>query len=133
MEGYAQIAARMSRHPNLAMVRGFKAVAIQNILYLQAELHHLESEYHKVVKADKESGSEDSQIYSRDWYTLSRSIDVDHDGGAGSKQWSLVLQIREVLEKYNTAIAQQAFSQSLAVPPTSDIDVLSQHNNAYSA
>jgi hypothetical protein len=57
-EGYAQIAWRMSRHPDLAIVRRFRAMNLQNILYLQAELNELEDTLKQQEEIDRSSSNE---------------------------------------------------------------------------
>jgi hypothetical protein len=101
MEGYAKIASRMATYPELAIVRRFKRLSMQNILYLQAQLHHLEKQLHSLAQADIQSTSEQRKLYSQDWYTLSQSIESS-DSLHKKDQWELVLQIREVLKEYST-------------------------------
>jgi hypothetical protein len=107
MEGYAKLASRMATHPELAIVRGFKAMGIQNILYLQAELQHLEIELQKCSKADMQSSNKTRQLYSRDWKTLGGSLapsqgeSSDPGDPEEGKQWKVMLRIREVLERYS--------------------------------
>jgi hypothetical protein len=104
MEGYAKLASRMATHPELAIVRSFKAIGIQNILYFQAELQYLEIELQKCSKADMQSSCKSRQLYSRDWKTLSSYSAASHGESGDSeegKQWKIMLRIREVLEKYS--------------------------------
>jgi hypothetical protein len=75
MEGYAKIASRMALHPELAIVRRFKQLSMQNVLYLQAQLHHLEKQLHGLAQSDINSTSGPRQLYARDWYSLSQSIE----------------------------------------------------------
>jgi hypothetical protein len=104
MEGYAKLASRMATHPELAIVRSFKAIGIQNILYLQAELQHLEIELQKCSKADMQSSNKARQLYSRDWKTLGGSVAPSQGESSDpeeGKQWKVMLRIREVLERYS--------------------------------
>lgn len=100
MEGYAKIASRMVAYPELAIVRRFKQLNIQNVLYLQAQLHHLEKQLYSLAKVDIQSSSEQRKLYSRDWYTLSQSLESSDELHRGD-QWELVLQIRQVLKEYS--------------------------------
>lgn len=51
MSGYAAIAKRMSLGSDLSAVRQFSELNYRNILYLQAELTHLEDEWAKLEQA----------------------------------------------------------------------------------
>ena len=57
-EGYAQIAWRMSVFPELATTRRFRALNMQNLPYLQAELNELEEAIHRQEQIDRDSQSE---------------------------------------------------------------------------
>jgi hypothetical protein len=87
MDGYAQLAWRMSVHGDLAVVRRFAALNIQNILYLQAELVHLEERLREKERANSSSENETLRWYARDWQTLSRG--QSHEGEDES-QWRLL-------------------------------------------
>lgn len=52
MKGYAKIASLMGKYPEVAMVRQFGALNVQNILYLQAELVTLEHDFRKLEAAN---------------------------------------------------------------------------------
>jgi hypothetical protein len=98
MEGYAKLAALMGDHPEVAIFRRFGAVNAQNLLYLQAELTHLELKLRKYAKEDANSRHHKRVLYSTDWQTLSESIIVpDND----DKQWNTILTIRERLREYS--------------------------------
>jgi hypothetical protein len=51
--GYAQLASLMGAHPEVAVFRRFGALNAQNLLYLQAELTHLELELRSTAGANK--------------------------------------------------------------------------------
>jgi hypothetical protein len=79
--------------------RQFQASAARDLLYLQAELVHLESEYQKVSKSDRETGEEDERhLYAFEWWHLSQS----ENRGLGGEQWALALEIRRKLREYCT-------------------------------
>jgi hypothetical protein len=99
MEGYAQLAWRMSVHGDLAIVRRFAALNIQNILYLQAELVHLERRLREKEIASNRSENERLRWHARDWQTLSQD---QAPGGEDECQWRLWLRIRERLREYST-------------------------------
>ena len=97
MEGYAKVASMMGRHSELAILRRFGQLNLQNLLYLQAELVHLEAELKVLADADMSFDTSIRNFYSKDWFTLSQSK-IDGD----DRQWQKVLQIREKLEIYST-------------------------------
>ncbi|KAF2195547.1 hypothetical protein K469DRAFT_616292 [Zopfia rhizophila CBS 207.26] len=103
MEGYAKIAALMGTHPEFAIVRSFRALNIQNMLYLQAEITHLEAQLRRLVEDDFASGNRPH--HAHDWWTLSQRDEVDD-----ASQWEAVLKIREKLEKYNDALLKHSAS-----------------------
>ncbi|MCJ1437533.1 hypothetical protein MMC27_006920 [Xylographa pallens] len=78
---------------------------MQNLLYLQAELTHLESELDRLAKADIDQGNSGDQIKS--WYTRNWIILGNVYGNTGNKQWQKMLQIRKKLKEYNSFFLQQ--------------------------
>ncbi len=101
MEGYAKLAALMGAHPEVAILRRFGALNAQNLLYLQAELTLLESDLRHFSAEDSTSHDPDRNLYSRDWYVLSRSNDgANRDESAGT-QWRIMLKIRDKLKEYS--------------------------------
>jgi len=99
MEGHAKVAQLMSQHPELAIARRFGHLNMQNLLYLQAELVHLEAEYKKIAEDDhRNPGRLD---FAKDWLSLSQS-----DDEADLEQWEKLLEIRPKLKEYNDCFAQ---------------------------
>jgi hypothetical protein len=94
MEGYAKIASLMSHHHELAIFRRFGTFNLQNLLYLQAELTHLEEDLKEVVKRDQ--ADQGRYFYTKHWYSLAHSEDDEE-----KEQWDKVLQIREKLKEYS--------------------------------
>lgn len=101
MEGYAKLASLMGPHPEVAILRRFGALNAQNLLYLQAELVALEDDLRAIAAEDSASDDPDRAIYSRDWYTLSKSKSRTADGEDAGRQWQTVLCIREKLKEYS--------------------------------
>lgn len=98
----------MAKHQH-AIFRSYRSLAARDLLFMQAEIFQLETQYEKIAKEDKSSNSE-RQFYDRAWSMLStgetrssRSTDIekiyDEIGGSG-KQWALALEIREKLKNY---------------------------------
>lgn len=98
MEGYAKLASIMGSHPEVAILRRFGALNVQNLLYLQAELVALEDDLRAIAAEDNASRDPNRAIYSRDWHTLSNS---KNHGETAGKQWQIVLSIREKLKEYS--------------------------------
>jgi|SRR5450432_1275086 hypothetical protein len=94
MEGYAKIASLMSHHRELAIFRRFGTLNLQNLLYLQAELTHLEEDLEELVEKDQTELSR--LFYTKHWYSLAHSEDDEE-----KEQWDKVLQIREKLKEYS--------------------------------
>lgn len=93
MEGYPQIVRLMGQYGELAILRKFNNMSIQNLLYMQAELMHLEEKYELI--STKEAECPCRPFKSRDWWSLTQP---DDDGK--TEQWDTVLEIRAALEKY---------------------------------
>jgi hypothetical protein len=100
-EGYAKIATLMSHHDELAIFRRFSRLNLQTLLYLQAELTHLEADLKQLSIRDQ--ADQNRAVYSKYWWYLAQSED-DHDD---KQQWNKVLQIREKLKEYSTKIPVQ--------------------------
>ncbi|KAF7898809.1 hypothetical protein EAE99_012344 [Botrytis elliptica] len=82
MRGYNKIASFMSRYPESAIIFG-----------LQIDLKELEN-------ANDRSPDAGRANFSRDWFELSTTDEVD----GSEEQWKLVLKIREKLREYNEAV-----------------------------
>jgi hypothetical protein len=98
MNGYSKLASLMGAHPALASFRRFSTLNAKNLLYLQAELVHLENKLRKCVEADNASGHVDRVLYERDWQSLFESSTTP---GGNSEQWETVMRIRSVLKEYS--------------------------------
>jgi hypothetical protein len=96
VEGYPALAWRISLFPQTGIFRRFGALNARNLLYLQAELHDLEQKLVHAEKTDKSRGRGD---FCKDWQDLSESINTNNE--EESKQWRLVLKIREKLKEYS--------------------------------
>jgi hypothetical protein len=88
----------MTDVPDLAIFRRFQSLNLQNLLYLQAELVHLEAKLQNQAVADAQSGSDTRKLHSRDWYRLSHS----HEYPDGDRsQWEIIRAIRPKLKEYS--------------------------------
>jgi hypothetical protein len=94
MAGYSKLASFMTEkhYPTL---RTYRHLAVRDLLYLQAELCHLEYKYNSVAKKDA-AVSDERQYYDRDWLHLKLS---EHRGFCG-EQWTVAVEIRAKLQEY---------------------------------
>jgi hypothetical protein len=94
MAGYTKLASFMieKHHP---ILRKYRHLAVRDLLYLQAELCHLEYKYDSVAKKDAAVGDE-RQYYDRDWLHLEKS----ECRGFGGEQWTAAVEIRAKLREY---------------------------------
>ncbi|KAK0109283.1 hypothetical protein ONS96_003103 [Cadophora gregata f. sp. sojae] len=121
VEGYPKLACHMGRYEQSAIYRRFGSLNSQNILYLQAELVHLERRLRRAENEDSASPDGNRSKYSRDWYWLN-SYATDE----GSDQWEIILNIRHMLKDYNNAIIQQSVMSHLADPGHQDLRCLQE-------
>ena len=96
MEGYTKVAELMATHPEFAILRRFKALNMQTLLYLQAEITHLEADLHEIAMRDIRHSNRENYAY--DWWSLSGGVGGQEDD---TEQWDKILAIREKLEKYS--------------------------------
>ena len=93
--GYPKLAKRMELIPEIAIFRRFGFLNQLNALYMQAELKHLEEKLKKVQRKDSQSDGEE-KYFTKDFFFLNES------GESRGEQFSLVMSIREKLDKYST-------------------------------
>jgi hypothetical protein len=65
-EGYAKLGLLMGECPELAIFRRYAALNAQNILYLQAEILHLEIQFRKFAQEDQTAEEQKRKDYSLD-------------------------------------------------------------------
>ncbi len=94
MEGYAKLAQLMANQDEFAILRRFRVLNMQNLLYLQADLTHDEAELVELANRDARNG--DRQFHMKDWWSLSQGGEED-----GREQWEKFLEMRDKLEKYS--------------------------------
>lgn len=100
MEGYAKLGLLMGDYPELAIFRRYAALNAQNILYLQAELAHLESRLRNFAEEDEKSNVEKRKDYSKDWYSLQKSM-LTPGAEDNGRQWETFVKIRAKLKEYS--------------------------------
>jgi hypothetical protein len=94
MEGYAKVAQLMGNQEEFAILRRFRVLNMQKLLYQQAEIIHLEDEINQLAKRDSSHG--ERQFHAKDWWSLSQ-------GGEGEdlEQWYKFLELSGKLEQYS--------------------------------
>lgn len=96
VKGYPKLAARMEILPELTIFRRFGALNAQNLLYMQAELAHLEKKLKERQRDDSDNPSGKISRYATNWFWLNASEGTDDD-----VQLKLILRIRAVLKEYS--------------------------------
>ncbi|KAI1655916.1 hypothetical protein F4813DRAFT_365737 [Daldinia decipiens] len=115
MIGYAAIANLMSNSSDLTLLRSFSSLNYQNILYLQAELTHLEQLWREKEAEIQNSTKEDMRERSpHDWAELQKDAEV----------WAQFLQLRNKLKEYNEALIQQHTVAHFEKPSKRSLKVL---------
>lgn len=94
MKGYTKLAGFMTEKHH-TVVKKYQHLAVRDLLYLQAEICHLEHEYDLIAKRD-ECRDDERQYYDREWWYLENS----KSRGFDSEQWAMALKIREKLREY---------------------------------
>jgi len=92
MEGYAKVANLMASQSEYAILRRFRVLNMQNLLYLQAEITHLETDLIQLANRDARHG--DRRFFAMDWWSLHQGEDTE--------QWAKVLEIRNKLNEYSS-------------------------------
>ena len=96
MADYNKLAALVGTHQELALFRKYGALNAKNLLYMQAELTHLQSELARIELEDKYSEDPRKATYITSVFDLR-----DSDGTSRDLQWRKILEIREKLKVYS--------------------------------
>ncbi|KAL4941869.1 hypothetical protein BDV06DRAFT_222700 [Aspergillus oleicola] len=119
MEGYDRLASLMTSDKGLSIFRSFQSLQAKNLLYLQAEIAIKEKELKNIVKDDRES-----QDKYREKYSCSVRLLKGREGP--SEQWVKWEELRVLLDKYNTALAQYSDLLRFKPPHKRDLKVFKQ-------
>jgi Family of unknown function (DUF6594) len=103
--GWPELAKLIAENPDLEAFPAFTDLQIKSLLYYQAELIYLRKELHAAEWNDHRNGnsSDGSSEFATDLELLYlvASAARDDENVTTPKQWELMVQIREVLEKYS--------------------------------
>src|SRR5258706_10709569 len=94
MAGYTKLAGFMTKNHH-TILKKYRHLAVRDLLFLQAELCHLEHEYSLIAEADA-SKEDERQFYDREWLHLKSS----ESRGFGGEQWEIAMAIRAKLREY---------------------------------
>lgn len=94
MEGYAKVAQLMATQEEFAILRRFRVINMQKLLYQQAEISHLEAEFYQLAKRDESLA--ERKYHAKDWWSLSQG-----EGEDDLEQWHKFLELSEKLEQYS--------------------------------
>ncbi|KAI4133308.1 MAG: hypothetical protein LQ341_006176 [Variospora aurantia] len=115
MSNYNGLASLMGEHKELAIFRKFQKLNAKNLLYMQAEILHLEQELH-IIEFEDQISSDKSRAQ------LHNSLFNFKD--SSGTQWNKVLELRGRLPSYNKALVAFSHVQALPRPCTRDISTL---------
>lgn len=96
IEGYPKLACHIGKYPEHSIYRRFGSLNSQNLLYLQAELTHLEVKLRRLEAADLASTEGNRSQYSKDWHWLNSSSPE-----GDSEQLKTVKAMRYTLKEYS--------------------------------
>lgn len=108
MDGYAKVAHLMSKYEEFAILKRFKTLNYQNLLYRQAEITYLQEDLEKLSERDGTDPAR--QYYTKDWWALAHT-ETKKEGG---EQWRKVQQIRKKLDDYSIKTRRPYLSWSIA-------------------
>jgi hypothetical protein len=97
MGSYPKLSTFMASWPDIAIFRRFGALNAQNLLFLQAEITHLEREL-EVIRSNNERNNDEKGLHGdRNWFELSQ----ESEDGEAHPQWIVIQDIREKLKEYS--------------------------------
>lgn len=112
--GYHKL-SRFMVDEQYAIFRKFRLLANRDLLYLQAELAHLEAEFSDLSDRDRKMEGE-QELYNANWELLSTSKLRGYDG----QQWEKALQIRKKLREYCSRTRSNSEKIQVANRPPDD-------------
>ena len=97
MEGYPKLVDLMEHHTDMRIFRNFSTLNIQNLVYRQAELLHLQKEFRETVKDDSDSNDPARTALQ---FNVSK---MQEGAGTGDEtfQWAKFREIQTKLSEYS--------------------------------
>lgn len=96
MASYNRLATLIGEHQELAIFRRFQTLNAKSLLYMQAEILHLENELKSIERHDESSKDVRRASLHNSVFNLKESSGSDYQ-----LQWNKVMEIREKLERYS--------------------------------
>ena len=97
---YPRLSEFMGLWPEVAIFRRFGALNTQNLLFLQAEIAHLERELKNIREREERREDERGLLAQRSWFELSQAT----EDGEYCPQWAVIQEIRSKLSEYSKKI-----------------------------
>lgn len=94
---YPRLSEFMGLWPEMAIFRRFGALNAQNLLFLQAELAHLERELKKTREREERRDDHKGLLAQRSWFELSQAS----EDGEYCPQWTIIQEIQSKLSDYS--------------------------------
>ena len=99
MADYNKLAGLVGSHQELTILRKFGTLNAKNLLYMQSELLHLQSELEGIELENKYSNDTERSAFLTSLFDLK-----DSDGTSKELQWRKVLEIQGKLKNYSQSI-----------------------------
>ncbi|KAI4129924.1 MAG: hypothetical protein LQ338_002009 [Usnochroma carphineum] len=129
MADYHKLACMIATHGEAAIFRRFDTLNIKNLLYMQAELVHLEAELRQIELEEKSSADPNRTAYPFSVYDLRESA-----CSGKVTQWTKYLEIQSKLQAYSMcykqlhrkdgALLQYLALRKVAKPSSNAVEVL---------
>ncbi|KAL8940199.1 MAG: hypothetical protein Q9216_002950 [Gyalolechia sp. 2 TL-2023] len=119
MSDYNRLASMIARHGEAAVFRRFDALNIKNLLYMQAELVHLEAELHQIETDARSSADPSKNLYPFSVYDLRDSASTGL-----VMQWTKHQEIQSKIQAYNGALLQYQALRKTAKPTANTVEFL---------
>jgi hypothetical protein len=101
MADYSRLSKLIGTHQDLAIFRKFASLNAKNILYMQAELIHLQAELENIELANGNSGDVQKAAFQVSLFDLK-----DSSGTKNDLQWRKAMEIRRNLKAYSPSTSQ---------------------------
>lgn len=106
---YPRLSEFMGLWPEVAIFRRFGALNAQNLLFLQAEIAHLERELKIIREREEKREDERGLLAQRSWFELSQAT----EDGEYCPQWAVIQNLRSKLSEYSEEILNRTPLQQL--------------------
>lgn len=112
MADYNRLTSMIARHGEAAIFRRFDTLNIKNLLYMQAELVHLEAELRQIETDAKSSADPSKSLYPFSVYDLRESASAEV-----ATQWTKYQEIQSKIQAYSMSYE---IATSLAIEDYTD-------------